>query len=214
MILSAISPLWRGTLKSRDWSFYRNAGSSAQRERERERSICLWSGRKRLSLQCPVSCLEKYVSRSFQRNIPSLAGKVVCYSTISFAQKTQSVQEWETFMENCLPILMKIQWQKNNFCFQWTWGFLLSSNENDTEWILYHWATWGAWRTVCVCTWMLSHVWLCTAPWTLCSLPGSSVYGILQARILERIAISYSSPPRNLTCVSCISCIDRWILYQ
>ncbi|XP_061280414.1 spermatogenesis-associated protein 9 isoform X5 [Bos javanicus] len=64
-----------------------------ERERERERSICLWSGRKRLSLQCPVSCLEKYVSRSFQRNIPSLAGKVVCYSTISFAQKTQSVQE-------------------------------------------------------------------------------------------------------------------------
>ena len=150
-----------------------------------------------------MSCPEKYISRSFQRNIPSLDAKVVCYSTISFAQKTQSVQEWEKFMENCLPILMKIQWQKNNFCFQWNRGFLLSSNENDTEWILYHWAT----------AWTLSHVWLFTVPWTLCSLPGSSVYGILQARILERIAISYSSPPRNLICISCISCIGRWIIY-
>ena len=35
-----------------------------------------------------------------------------------------------------------------------------------------------------------------------CSLPGSSVHGILQARILERVAISFSrgsSPPRNQT---------------
>ena len=40
--------------------------------------------------------------------------------------------------------------------------------------------------------------------------PGSSVYGIFQARILEWVAISsskFSSPPRNLTPVSCISWI-------
>ena len=49
-----------------------------------------------------------------------------------------------------------------------------------------------------------------------CSLPGSSVHGILQARILEWIAISFSrgsSWPRDQTLVSCISCIGRWILY-
>ena len=43
-----------------------------------------------------------------------------------------------------------------------------------------------------------------------CSLPGSSGHGILQARILEWVAISYSkgsSWPRNWTCVSCVSCI-------
>ena len=28
-------------------------------------------------------------------------------------------------------------------------------------------------------------------PWTVCSLPGSSVHGIFQARILERVAISF-----------------------
>ena len=42
-----------------------------------------------------------------------------------------------------------------------------------------------------------------------CSPPGPSVHGILQARILEWIAISYSrgsSRPRNQTWISCISC--------
>ena len=42
-----------------------------------------------------------------------------------------------------------------------------------------------------------------------CSLPGSSVHGILQARILEWVAISSSRgsfPPRDQTRLSCISC--------
>ena len=41
-----------------------------------------------------------------------------------------------------------------------------------------------------------------------CSLPGSSIHGILQARILEQVAISFSrgsSWPRNRTQVSCIT---------
>ena len=45
---------------------------------------------------------------------------------------------------------------------------------------------------------------------------GSSVYGISQARILERVAISYSrgsSQPRNWNHISCVSFIGRWILY-
>ena len=40
------------------------------------------------------------------------------------------------------------------------------------------------------------------------SLPGSSVYGIFQARILEWVAISSSSEsshPRDWTCVSCVA---------
>ena len=46
------------------------------------------------------------------------------------------------------------------------------------------------------------------------SLPGSSVHGIFQVTILEKVAISFSrgsSPPRDWTC---ISCIGRWILYH
>ena len=43
-----------------------------------------------------------------------------------------------------------------------------------------------------------------------CSPPGSSVHGILQARIVEWVAISFSresSQPRDETHVSCITCI-------
>ena len=43
-----------------------------------------------------------------------------------------------------------------------------------------------------------------------CSPPGSSIHGILQARILEWIAFSFSkgsSQPGDWTLVSCISCI-------
>ena len=43
-----------------------------------------------------------------------------------------------------------------------------------------------------------------------CSPPGSSVYGILQARILEWVAtLSFrgSSQSRDQTCISCSSCI-------
>ena len=48
-----------------------------------------------------------------------------------------------------------------------------------------------------------------------CSPPGSSVHGILQARILEWVAMSSSkrsSPPRNRTHVSCITnSLYHWV---
>ena len=57
---------------------------------------------------------------------------------------------------------------------------------------------------------------------TLCdpmdySPPDSSVHGILQARILEWAAVSFSrgsSRPRDQCCVSYVSFIGRWILYH
>ena len=47
------------------------------------------------------------------------------------------------------------------------------------------------------------------------SLPGSSIHGIFQARVLEWTAISFSrgsSQPRDRTCVSCIAdrCFTIW----
>ena len=50
-----------------------------------------------------------------------------------------------------------------------------------------------------------------------CSLSGSSVHGISEARILEWVAISFcrgSSRTRYQTHISCISAIGRWILYH
>ena len=71
-----------------------------------------------------------------------------------------------------------------------------------------------------VCVRVCAHSVAKTCP-TLCdhvgySPPGSSVHGILQTRILEWVAISSSkasSGPRDQTCVSCISCIGKQILY-
>ena len=50
-----------------------------------------------------------------------------------------------------------------------------------------------------------------------CNPPGSSVYAILQARILEWVAIFSSwgsSRPRGQTHIPCVSCIGKWILYH
>ena len=50
-----------------------------------------------------------------------------------------------------------------------------------------------------------------------CSLPASSVHGLLQARMLEWFVISFSRgsfQPRDQTHVSCSFCIGRWILYH
>ena len=50
-----------------------------------------------------------------------------------------------------------------------------------------------------------------------CSLPGSSVHEIFQARILKWVAMSpsrRSSWPRDRTHVSCVSCIGKWVLYH
>ena len=50
-----------------------------------------------------------------------------------------------------------------------------------------------------------------------CSLPGSSVHGILPARILEWVSIPSSresSWPRDQTCVSYVSCTGRQVLYH
>ena len=54
--------------------------------------------------------------------------------------------------------------------------------------VLLLWSVCDVQSNVCVC--VFSHVWLCDP--MDCSLPGSSVYGIFQARTLERVAISYS----------------------
>ena len=58
---------------------------------------------------------------------------------------------------------------------------------------------------VCVC--VVNRSVLLDSLW-LYGPPGSSVCGILQARILEWVAISYSkgsSQPRDRTCISCIA---------
>ena len=74
-------------------------------------------------------------------------------------------------------------------------------------------------KFMCVCVCAHAHVLSCP---TLCnpmdySLPGSSVHGIMQARVLEQVATSFSSGsfrPRDWTHISCISCSGRWTLHH
>ena len=62
----------------------------------------------------------------------------------------------------------------------------------------------------------LSHVWLFYDPMD-CSLPGSSVHGVFQARIHKWVAISSSresSQPRDRTHISYVSCTGSQALYH
>ena len=78
---------------------------------------------------------------------------------------------------------------------------------------------WGGWMCVCVCVYAVSCSVMSNSlptPWSV-THPGSSVHGILQARILEGVAIPFSrgsSQPSDQNHVSCISSIDRQILYR
>ena len=91
--------------------------------------------------------------------------------------------------------------------------------------MLYHLSHQGSHSIIYICIHTHTHThtqtYMCAKSlpsWsTLCdpmdhSPPGSSVHGILQAKILEWVAISFSrrsSQPRDATCLSYVSCIDR-----
>ena len=47
-----------------------------------------------------------------------------------------------------------------------------------------------------------------------CSPPGSSVHGILQARVLEWVAISFSKEAPHARGQTHLSCIGKWVLYH
>ena len=73
---------------------------------------------------------------------------------------------------------------------------------------------------ICLLLGMFVHAHLCPILWGHmdCSLLGSSVHRIFQARILNGLSFpTYSRgsfQPRDLTRVSCVSCTGRWILYH
>ena len=80
--------------------------------------------------------------------------------------------------------------------------------------------------SVCCLLWFLLFLCCCAKSFQLCltlcnsmdcSPPGSSAHGILQARILEWVVISFSrgsSQPRNLIGFSYVSSIGRRVLYH
>ena len=77
--------------------------------------------------------------------------------------------------------------------------------------------TWSRMHIMCVHMQLIARLCPIVCSSMDCSLPGSSVHWVLQAGVLERVAISYSrvsSQLRDRTCISYISYIGRWILYH
>ena len=95
-----------------------------------------------------------------------------------------------------------------SFVFSWRWYFRweLQSFWPDARF------SWVSLSLLCVCVCVCLHLVSKSCP-TLCdpmdcNLPGSSIHGIFQARILRWVAISFSrasSAPRDGTHVSCIA---------
>ena len=94
--------------------------------------------------------------------------------------------------------------------------FKYSCSVNRVSGLVFREDSWGRQSVDCV---HAKSLWSCP---TLCnpmdcSPPGSSVPEILQARILEWVAMPFSrgsSRPRDKTHISQVSCIGRWGLYQ
>ena len=69
-------------------------------------------------------------------------------------------------------------------------------------------------RCMLMCTCAIAQLCLTLCNPVNCSLPGSSVPEVFHARILEWVAISFSSGSSPRRGWSRISCIGRWILYH
>ena len=105
----------------------------------------------------------------------------------------------------------------------WGKGTEISSNGVTTHYLVFDGWPWNCHGThVChLACWCVVCVLVTQSCLTLChpmdcSLPGSSVHGILQAWILEWVAISFSrvsSWHRDQTHISYVFCVGRWVLY-
>ena len=69
-------------------------------------------------------------------------------------------------------------------------------------------------KYTCHCVWRSAVSNSFATPWTACSLPGSSVHGIFQARTLEWIAISFFKRSSRAKDQTQGSCIGKQILYH
>ena len=106
-----------------------------------------------------------------------------------------------------LPILARLIWLT---CRQYsgpTWCFVKCPDDPEDSFVLYY--DWGCRVNIALKVKVLV-IQLCLTLWDPldCSPPGSSLYGILQARILEWVATPLSkgsSRPKDQTWVSCVA---------
>ena len=121
-----------------------------------------------------------------------------------------NMQKWrenciqKPFLRSLLEVKLHLRWD--------VWG---TSRKEFKYWVCLIGAlrlktTWVENRSTCIHAKLLCNI-------MDCSPPGSSVRGILQARILEWVAIPFSrrsSWPRDPTSISYAFCIGRRVLYH
>ena len=103
----------------------------------------------------------------------------------------------------------------NPWLLHWQADSLLLSHLGSPVLIVIRLLLWDGYHT-CMCAKLLQSCPTLCDPMD-CSLPGSFVHGILQAGVLEWVAVSSSrgsSRPRDWTHVSYVSCIGRQVLYH
>ena len=136
-----------------------------------------------------------------------------------WGRKESDTTEGLTFTSLHIYIYMKHPRVWNRYPFQYSCleGPMDRGTWQDTvHRVAQNWTQLSTYIQICSVQ-LLSHVQLSVTPWTVWSLPGSSVHGILQAWILEWVAISFSrgsSQPRDQTSISYITCIRWQVLYH
>ena len=121
-------------------------------------------------------------------------------------------QQWDLLSFKCLMA---------TYCAEYHYISILLYLVRQIFYTLCPFYSWGNWRPrtrqkPCVCMFSCS-VMFHSFDHMNCSPQGSAVHGILQERILEWVAISFSrgsSQPRDQSQVSWVSYIDRQILYH
>ena len=124
-------------------------------------------------------------------------GIIALQCCISFC----STMKWISYMYTYISSLLHFPPLQNIFKLVLSFKSWTISYKNYLEFFSSLKKNWKVW-------WCLKKILVALSCPTLCSPPGSSVHGILQARILEWVAIPFSrrfSLPRDQTQFSCIA---------
>ena len=144
-----------------------------------------------------------------------LTGMDVCLDSAPAGSKFSAITVGET--ETCKPYLghfcqvyfcARVNERRKIYIYIYIYIYIVSPNCSPQMLLCVYFLCLHA-------KWLQSCLTLCNP--VDCCPPGFSVHGILQARILEWVAVPSSrgsSQPRDRTCVSYISCTGRQVLYH
>ena len=138
---------------------------------------------------------------------PRTGMKMVLYSVKSNG-KERNLFGWTVTEDSVQINIGKVHWSKFQPLSKETHSCLQGATTNAQEWIgfNYNGSELGLLLFSCCFFFFCNHM--------VCSPPGSSVHGILQALILVWVAVPFSRGSSWFRTWTHISCTGRWILYH